>query len=112
MTPQQLHDIWLIVNVVAILEVAAIAIYLLSMFRDSTRRRFFWAMAAVFAAVAIDQTMQEFKNLGALPPTDAEIAWAWLLGRLLVVIAAGVGLGYMVFGRNGSGKTEHHQETS
>lgn len=112
MTPQQIHDLWLIVNVIATLEVAAIAVYLLWMFRDSTRRRFFWALAAVFAAVAIDQSMQEIKNLGALPPADAEIAWAWLLGRLLVVTVAGTGLGYMVFGRNGSGKTEHQPETS
>lgn len=101
MTPQQLHDIWLIINVIATLEISAIAIYLWYMFRNSARKWFFWMVAAVFAAVAVDQTAQEIKNLGAAPPLDVSIAWTWLAGRVTVVTIAAIGLAYMVFGRNG-----------
>lgn len=110
MTPQQLHDIWLIITVIATLEIAAIALYLWRMFRSGSHKWFYWTLAAVFAAVALDQTAQEIKNLSALPPPDVGIAWTWLAGKVIVVVVAGFGLGYMVFGRNGSSKTE--QETS
>lgn len=101
MTPQQLHDAWLIITVIATLEISGIAVYLWRMFRTSSRRWFFWTQAFVFAAVAIDQTAQEIKNLGAAPPDDVSTAWTWVMGRVVVVIVAGIGLGYMVFGRNG-----------
>lgn len=101
MTPQQLHDLWLILTVVATLEISAIAVYLWRMFRFSSRRWFFWTLAAVFAAIAVDQTTQEVKNLAALPPPNVGIAWTWLIGRIVVVVVAGIGLGYIVFGRNG-----------
>ena len=104
MTSQQLHDIWLIVTVIATLEISAIAIYLWRMFRGSSRKWFFWTLAAVLASVAVDQTGQEIKNLLGPSPLDTGTALIWLLGRLLVVVVAGAGLGYMVFGRNG--KTE------
>lgn len=101
MTSQQLHDIWLVITVVATLEISGIAIYLWRMFRSSSRKWFFWTIAAVFAAVAIDQTAQEIKNLGAAPPDDLSTAWTWLAGRVTVVVVAAIGLAYMVFGRNG-----------
>lgn len=106
MTPQQLHDLWLVLTVVSTLELSAIAIYLWRMFRYSTRKWFFWSLALVLASVAMEHVGAEIKNLGQAPPPDFDIAVLWLVGRTQEVIIAGGVLGYMIFGRNGSSKTE------
>lgn len=101
MTPQQLHDIWLVLTVISTLEISAIAIYLLRMFRSSSRKWFFWSIGFVLASVAVEHACAELKNLGQAPPPDFNIALMWLLGRVQEAIVAGLVLGYMVFGRNG-----------
>lgn len=106
MTPQQLHDIWLIVTVVATLEISAIAIYLWRMFRFSSRKWFFWSVALVLASIAVEHVASEIKNLGQPAPADFTIAALWLVGRVQEAVVAGGVLGYLVFGRNGSSKTE------
>lgn len=105
MTPQQLHDLWLVLTVISTLELSAIAIYLWRMFRHSSRKWFFWSLALVLASVATEHVCAEIKNLGQAPPPDFNIAAIWLLGRTQEAIIAGGVLGYMIFGRNGSSNT-------
>lgn len=108
MTPQALHDTWLIITVIATLEISAIAIYLWLMFRSSSRKWFFWSIGLVLASIAVEHVASEIKNLGQPAPADFTIAAMWLLGRIQEAVVAGIVLGYLVFGRNGnSSKTEH-----
>lgn len=109
MTPQQLHDIWLVITVIATLEISAIAIYLWRMFRFSSRKWFFWSIGMVLASIAMEHVSAEIKNLGQPPPVDFSIAALWLIGRIQEAAIAGGVLGYLVFGRNGS---SNKQETS
>jgi hypothetical protein len=84
---------------------SGIALYLWRMFRWSSRRRFFWAIAAAFASIAIEHVSAEIKNLAQPAPVDVAIAWQWLAGRIQESIIAGFVLGYLVFGQNGKPKT-------
>lgn len=102
MTPQQLHDIWLVITVIATLEISAIAIYLWRMFRFSSRKWFFWGIGLVMASIAIEHVSSEIKNLGQPAPADFSIAAMWLMGRIQEAAIAGAVLGYLVFGRNGN----------
>lgn len=111
MTSQALHDIWLILTVIAILEVSAVAIYLLQTFRY-TRRKFFWVMALAFVSIAVEYITAEIKNLSQPPPLQFGIALQWVAGRVQECVVLGLVVGYLVFGRNGDNKAEHPQETS
>lgn len=102
--PQTLHDTWLVVTVITTLEISGIAIYLLAMFSSSSRRRFFWAIAAVLIAVSFEQCTAEIKNLYGPAPPDAGVGLLWLGGRVTEAIVAGGALAYLVFGRNGDSK--------
>jgi hypothetical protein len=101
MTPQNLHDIWLIVTVIVTLEVAGIALYLWQMFHNSNRRWFFWALALAFASIGLEFCASEIKNLYQSAPPTLELAWLWLLARTQEMLVLGGVLGYLVFGRNG-----------
>lgn len=99
--PQVLHDTWLILTVITTLEVSGIALYLWKMFRGSSRRWFFWALALGYASIAVEQTVSELKNLYQPPPESVELASLWVAGRIQEAIVLGGILGYLVFGRNG-----------
>lgn len=108
MTPQTLHDAWLVITVIATLSISGIALYLWKMFRFSSRRWFFWSLSAVLASIAVEHVCAEIKNLGQPAPQDFTIALMWVIGRIQEAVVAALVLGYMVFGRNGSSdKTEH-----
>lgn len=99
--PQTLHDAWLVVTVITTLEISGIALFLLMMFRDSSKRRFFWTLALLLASVSVEQCVAEIKNLYGTTPTDVNLTLFWLAGRIQEAIVAGAVLGYMIFGRNG-----------
>jgi bacteriorhodopsin len=111
MTPQQLHDAWLVVTVVTTMTIGGTAFYLLMMFRRSSKRWFFWALAMALISISIEQVCAEIKNYyQAEPPEiDMQLLKIWLGGRVQEAIVTGGVLAYMVFGRNGkasSNKTE------
>jgi hypothetical protein len=78
------------------------------MFRTSERRRFFWVLAIMFISIAVEQLFAEIKNYyQAEPPeVDMQLLRLWLGGRIQEAIVCGIGLGYLVFGRNGNHKPE------
>lgn len=104
MNPQNLHDAWLVITVIATVAISGMAIFLWRTFRNSSRKWFFWTMAMVFAMIALEHVTAEIKNLNIPPPTDAFVAWQWLAGRTAEAVAASLGLGYMLFGQNGKSK--------
>lgn len=101
MTPQLIHDLWLVITAVSAAELTAIVIFKLRMYRVSGRY-YFLSQAILLMAVIIEQVCAEAKNYAhPAPPDDPALGLLWLAGRALeTVVAAGV-LGYMVFGRNG-----------
>ena len=103
MSPQVLHDAWLVVTAVTILTIGGIALFLLIMFRQSERRRFFWVLAMVLISVSVEQFCAEVKNYyqQAPPELDYGLIRFWLAGRVQEAIISGIGLLYLVFGRNG-----------
>lgn len=112
MTPQQLHDLWLIITVIATLEIGGIALYLWRMFRSSSRKWFFWSIALLLASISVEHVSAEIKNLSQAAPDDTSIAWQWLAGRIQEAVVAGFVLGYMVFGRNGKSTPVAATETT
>lgn len=103
MTPTQLHDVWLVVTAVTTMTIGGIAIFLLAMFRQSSHRRFFWALAVAFISVAIEQACAEVKNYyQTVPaPVDMQLLKLWLAGRAQEAVVTALVLIYLVFGRNG-----------
>lgn len=101
MTPQTLHDAWLIITVIAALSIGGISVFLLREFRGSSRRWFFWSLAFALASIAIEHVSAEIKNFGQPPPATFNIALLWLIGRTQEAIVASCVLLYLVFGRNG-----------
>jgi bacteriorhodopsin len=107
MNPQQLHDAWLVVTAVTTLTICGVAIFLLATFRHSQRRWFFWVLAIMFISVSIEQICAEVKNYYQTEPpaVDMQLLKLWLAGRVQEAVVCGLGLGYLVFGRNGKHKS-------
>lgn len=103
MTPQLTHELWLIVTATSTLTITGVAIYLIAIFRHSSRRWFFLWLAILFISVAIEQLCSQVKNYyHPAPPDDQLLGLVWLAGRTLETIVGAVVLGYLVFGKNGS----------
>lgn len=115
MTPQQLHDAWLVITVVTTMTIGGVALYLLMMFRQSERRWFFWVLAIIYISVSIEQLCAEVKNYyqGEPAVVDMRLLKLWLVGRIQEAIVSGLGLLYLVFGRNGKrqGKKEREAQS-
>ena len=111
MTPVQLHDAWLVVTAITTMTIGGIALFLMIMFRQSSRRWFFWALAMVFVSISIEQVCAEVKNYYQVQPSlvDTQFLKLWLAGRVQEAIVAGGVLAYLVFGRNGSSKRDANQ---
>ena len=107
MTPQQLHEAWLVVTAITTMTIGGIALFLLVTFRRSGRRWFFWALAIVLLSVTIEQLCAETKNYYQSEiTTDTQLLKLWLAGRTQEAVASGLALIYLVFGQNGKHEKE------
>lgn len=102
MTPQLIHDLWLVVTAASTLTIVGVAVYLIVSFRRSSRRWFFLSLAILYIAVAVEQLCAQVKNyFHPAPPDDAFLGLVWLAGRAAETIVGAAVLGYLVFGKNG-----------
>jgi hypothetical protein len=100
-TPQLLHDAWLIINVILLLEIVGIGLYLWQM--GGRARKFLRMTALAFFSIAGTIIGAEFKNVWQQepPPVSVGVIAFWLLTYCQAAIVLGFVLGYLVFGRNG-----------
>ena len=106
MTPQLIHDLWLVVTAMSTLTIGGVALYLFVSFRHSSRRWFFLSLAILLVSVAVEQVCAEVKNyVHPAPPDDPALGLIWLAGRALETLVGAFVLGYLVFGRNGQSST-------
>lgn len=104
MTPQIIHDLWLIVTATSTLNIGGIAIYLIVSFRHSRQRWFFLWLGFLLITVTIEQVCAQVKNyFHPAPPDDPLTGLIWLAGRTLEMVVGGIVLGYLVFARSKNG---------
>lgn len=97
-SPQLIHDLWLALTVIAILETFGVGLYLWKMSDGSRARKFLRALAVVLFSVSLEQVAAEIKNLIQQAPPDTELGLLWLSARTQQVIATGLVLRYLIFG--------------
>ena len=102
MTPRLLHDAWLVLTVVTIVEAFAIALYLWKMSGGSGAQKFLRALAIVLFSVVVEQSTAELKNFYQQEPPVVELGIVWLAGRAQQAIVGALVLGYLIFGKNGT----------
>lgn len=104
MTPQLIHDLWLIITAISTMTIVGIAIYLIASFRYSRQRWFFLSLAILLVTVAVEQICAQVKNYyHPAPPDDPFTGLVWLAGRTLEAAVGGVVLGYLVLAKGKSG---------
>jgi hypothetical protein len=100
--PQALHDLWLVLTAIAFVLLCATAIFLWKSFD----RWWVRAIAIIFIGICYELVSVEIKNYSyPSPPPDLMVTWIWISGRMVEILCAGGGLGYLIFGRNGKGHT-------
>jgi len=98
MTPQLLHDAWLVMTVLTFCATGGVATFLLVTFKRSEHRWFFFALAILLLSITVNQITAGVKNYFQAPTVDISILYLWLIGRFQEAVIATLVLFRIVFG--------------